>query len=61
MLLHATENTGNSSTTNVRVRIFNQVFQRKTLVINMMNVDGRTGGRRGISFPEHNSATVKTF
>ena len=35
--------------------VINQVFQRKTLVIKMMNVGGRAVGRAAVknSFPEH--------
>ena len=41
----------------------NQVFRKKTLVIKIMNVDGRTGGWAGVnnSFPENNSATVSNI
>ena len=47
----------------------NRVFQRKTLVIELMNVGERAGRRRdsvgrtdvNFSFPEHNSATVRNI
>ena len=43
--------------------IFNQVFQRKILVIKMMNVGGRVGWWAGVNhwFPEYNSAAVKNI
>ena len=40
-----------------------QIFQRKTLVIEMMNVGGRAIGQVGVnnSFPKHNSTTVRNI
>ena len=47
----------------VHVFIFNPVFQRRALVIKMMNVGGRVFGRAGVnvSFPKHNSATIRNI
>ena len=49
------------------IHLINQVFRRKNLVMKMMNVGGRVGGRSvgradvNNSFPEHNSATVRNI